>query len=109
MKATNRGETGLTLKQRPQDPMQIFDTLPAPVRIWLSKAVLPWSPASCRRIIWRAKARGECLDDILERLARAQEKTLLRHAKAPRAPKAPQPICVALTSKPSTTEIEKDL
>lgn len=58
--------------------MQAFDALPAPLRSWLSQAVLPWSPASCRKILRQARSRGEGLDDVLVRLDRAQQSTLAR-------------------------------
>jgi hypothetical protein len=58
--------------------MQAFDALPAPVRFWLSQAALPWSPASCRKILRKARTRGEGLDDVLARLDRAQQNTLAR-------------------------------
>lgn len=58
--------------------MQAFDALPAPVRTWLSQAALPWSPASCRKILRKARTHGEGLDDVLARLDRAQQNTLAR-------------------------------
>ncbi|MDO6588252.1 DUF6525 family protein [Salipiger sp. 1_MG-2023] len=76
--ATNRGATSLRTRRRHEDPMQAFDALPAPVRSWLSQAALPWSPASCRKILRKARARGESLEDVLARLDRAQQKTLAR-------------------------------
>ncbi|AVW89887.1 DUF6525 family protein [Celeribacter baekdonensis] len=78
MRATNRGTTGLKPKRRSEDPMRAYDNLPAPVRAWLSEATLPWSPASCRKIVRRAQARGEGLAQILARLDRAEQKTLAR-------------------------------
>ncbi|MCR9148293.1 MAG: DUF6525 family protein [Rhodobacteraceae bacterium] len=74
----NLGATSLRKRRRDENPMQAYDALPAPVRSWLSQATLPWSPASCRRILRRARARGESLDAVLARLERAQEKTLAR-------------------------------
>ncbi len=82
MKATNLGQTGLKLKWRAEDPMRIYDALPAPLRLWLSDAAMPWSPASCRKIWQQAKARGECLDQVLARLDRAEQKTLARKRSA---------------------------
>lgn len=78
MTATNRGATSLRTRRRNEDPMQAFDALPAPVRSWLSQAALPWSPASCRKILRKARTRGEGLDDVLARLDRAQQNTLAR-------------------------------
>jgi hypothetical protein len=78
MTATNRGATSLRTRRRNDDPMQAFDALPASVRSWLSQAALPWSPASCRKILQQAQARGEDLEAVLARLDRAQQKTLAR-------------------------------
>lgn len=75
---SNLGTTGLPKRRRTGNPMQTYDTLPAPVRSWLSEAALPWSPASCKRILRRAQARGESLDAVLLRLERAQQTTLAR-------------------------------
>lgn len=82
MTATNRGATSLRTIRRNEDPMQAFDALPAPVRSWLSQASLPWSPASCRKILRKARTRGEGLDDVLARLDRAQKNTLARDRSA---------------------------
>ena len=49
-----------------------------PLRTWMAQAVLPWSPASGRRIWVRARAEGTSPDDILDRLDRAEQKTLSR-------------------------------
>lgn len=78
MRDSNRGQTGLKLKRRAEDPMQAYDALPAPVRHWLSLAVMPWSPASCRRVLRNAKARGEDMEQVLARLDQAERQTLAR-------------------------------
>lgn len=70
--------TSLRRRRRSADPMQAYDDLPYPLRAWLAKAALPWSPASCRRIWAKARAEGESPDDILDRLDRAEQKTLSR-------------------------------
>ena len=84
----NLGETRLARRRARSDPMRAFDALPAPLRRWLAEAALPWSPASCRRIWQRARARGEAIDTILARLDRAEARTLSRdmplHAVATR-------------------------
>jgi hypothetical protein len=77
-RASNRGATSLRKRRRNEDPMQAFDALPAPVRAWLSQAALPWSPASCRKIVQQAQARGEGVEEVLARLDRAQQNTLAR-------------------------------
>lgn len=78
MSYTNRGANSLRTRRRNEDPMQAFDALPAPIRSWLSEAVLPWSPASCRKILRQARACGEGLDGAIARLDRAQQRTLSR-------------------------------
>ncbi|WP_375186418.1 DUF6525 family protein [Pseudooceanicola sp.] len=70
--------TSLRRRRRPADPMQAYDALPRPLRAWLAKAALPWSPACCRRIWAKARAAGASPDDILDRLDRAEQKTLSR-------------------------------
>jgi len=72
----NRGQTNLKLKRRAEDPMRAYDALPPQLRRWMAQAVLPWSPASCRRIWLRARAKGEPIEAVLARLDRAQAKTL---------------------------------
>lgn len=61
------------------DPMRAYDRLPAPLRAWLARASLPWSPASARRIWDRAlaAARGDTAA-ALAALARAERRTLAR-------------------------------
>ncbi|QFT59532.1 hypothetical protein FIU94_11925 [Sulfitobacter sp. THAF37] len=65
-------------RRRRTDPMQAYDALPRPLRAWMAQAALPWSPASCRRIWAKARSEGERADDILARLARAEQKALSR-------------------------------
>lgn len=78
MRACNRGQTGLKVRRRSEDPMQAYDALPRPVRNWLSEAAMPWSPASCRRILRSAKARGEGMEAVLARLEQAERQTLAK-------------------------------
>lgn len=77
-RTSNLGVTRLTRRRRAQDPMRAFDSLPPPLRRWLSEAALPWSPASCRRIWKRAQSRGESIESALARLDHAQHQTLAR-------------------------------
>lgn len=78
----NLGSTTLRRKKRADDPMRTYDTLPAPVRRWLSQAALPWSPASARRIWARACASGQSTQDALQALSRAEARTLARDRNA---------------------------
>ncbi|MBT6533908.1 MAG: hypothetical protein HOM03_13205, partial [Marinovum sp.] len=45
---------------------------------WLSKATLPWSPASARRIWSKSLARGLTPEDTLLSLSQAEARTLAR-------------------------------
>ena len=81
---TRNLSTTLRRRRRP-DPMQAFASLPRPLRTWMAQAVLPWSPASGRRIWVRARAEGTSPDDILDRLDRAEQKTLARDRLSPAA------------------------
>lgn len=74
----NLGRTSLRRKRRSVDPMQSYDALPAPLRIWLSQAALPWSPASAQRIWKRALANGQSIQEALNALARSEAQTLAR-------------------------------
>ena len=81
-----RRNVSTTLRRRRRtDPMQAYDALPRPLRAWMAQAVLPWSPASCRRIWAKARAEGACPDDILDRLDRAERMTLSRDRLSPTA------------------------
>ncbi|WP_330451182.1 DUF6525 family protein [Paracoccus marcusii] len=45
-RCANLGRTAQRQRRRTRDSMAAFDALPAPLRAWLSRAALPWSPAS---------------------------------------------------------------
>ena len=74
----NLGATSLRRKRRSADPMQSYDALPEPLRIWLSQAALPWSPTSAQRIWRRARENGQSMQDALHALFSAEERTLAR-------------------------------
>jgi hypothetical protein len=74
----NLGNTSLRRKRRARDPMHVYDTLPTPLRQWLSQAALPLSPASARKIWARAQAKGLDTDTALDVLKRAEINTLAR-------------------------------
>ena len=75
---TTLGETALRRSRRASAPLRRYDALPAPLRRGMSEAALPWSPASAEKL-WR-QARREGLDEAqaLDKLARAEAKTLSR-------------------------------
>ncbi len=85
----NLGQTSLRRKQRSTDPMEIYDTLPAPLRHWLSQAALPWSPTSARKIWKRAQAKGLDADAALAVLCQAETRTLARDKYTNRSPVHP--------------------
>lgn len=74
----NLGQTSLRRKRRAGDPMDAFDDLPAPVRQWVARAALPWSPTSVRRIWSKSRAKGMSDDEALQSLAQAEACTLAR-------------------------------
>lgn len=78
----NLGKTSLRRRRRSDDPMRSYDALPAPLRQWLSQAVLPWSPTSARKIWTRAQAEGLSADEVLSLLCRAETNTLAREKRA---------------------------
>lgn len=58
-------------------PMAAHDALPAPLRLWLKGAVLPWSAESARRI-WEREVRRSGVAGALRRLAEVEAATLAR-------------------------------
>jgi len=74
----NLGQCSLRRKRRKGDPMDAFDSLPAPVRQWVAQAALPWSPTSVRRIWSKSRAKGLSDDEALLSLAQAEARTLAR-------------------------------
>ncbi|MEP2891846.1 DUF6525 family protein [Tateyamaria sp.] len=78
----NLGQTSLRRRRRPVDPMHAYDSLPTPLRQWLSQAALPWSPASAGKIWTRAQAKGLSADDALALLSRSEAQTLARDKRA---------------------------
>lgn len=78
----NLGATSLRRKRKSGDPMRSFDSLPAPLRRWLSQAALPWSPESARRLWNQSIARGLSPEDALSVLSHAEARTLARDRHA---------------------------
>lgn len=74
----NLGQTSLQRRRRARNPMDAYDGLPAPLRQWLSQAILPWSPTSVRRIWVKSLAKGMSQQETLLSLSRAEAKTLAR-------------------------------
>jgi hypothetical protein len=58
MAMSGNQRTDLRLSKARRDNMADYDALPAPLRVWLSEARLPWSPASARRAWRRALIRS---------------------------------------------------
>lgn len=78
----NLGQSSLRRKRRSSDPMLEYDSLPAPLRQWLSEAALPWSPSSVRRIWSKSKAKGLTTEETLLSLNQAEARTLARDRHA---------------------------
>ncbi|MEL6240542.1 MAG: DUF6525 family protein [Pseudomonadota bacterium] len=74
----NLGQSSLRLKRRSSDPMNDFDSLPAPVRQWVAQAALPWSPTSVRRIWSKSRAKGLSAEEALLSLHDAEVRALAR-------------------------------
>ncbi len=70
------------MRRRCEDPMAAYDRLPPDLRKWLREAKLPWSPKSCRAIWTKAIRQGLSAEDALDRLDRAELRTLQREGKA---------------------------
>ena len=63
--------------------MRAHDRLPAPLRLWLKGAALPWSAASARRI-WEREVKRSGVAGALQRLAAVEAATLAREQRAAR-------------------------
>jgi hypothetical protein len=85
-RASNLGATRLRRRKRAEDPMRAFDALPLPLRRWMAEAAMPWSPASCRRLWRRARAKGAPVEAILAMLDHAEAKRLGHEGLAGTAP-----------------------
>ena len=72
----NIGETNLRRRKRVGNSMYEFDQLPEPLRKWLSKAILPWSPFSVRRGWHRSITKGLSSQEALGVLDKTEECTL---------------------------------
>jgi hypothetical protein len=72
----NLGETNLRRRRRIGNPMHEFDQLPKPLRKWLSKAILPWSPASVRRVWNKSINKGLSFQEVLGVLDETEECTM---------------------------------
>ncbi len=61
--------------------MRAHDRLPAPLRLWLKGAALPWSAKSAQRI-WEREVRRSGIEGALQRLAEVEAATLARENAA---------------------------
>jgi len=57
--------------------MRAHDALPAPLRLWVKEAALPWSATSARRV-WEREVRRSGVEGALRRLAEVEAATLAR-------------------------------
>lgn len=74
----NLGQTSLRGKSRTGNIMRSFDQLPKPLRLWLTNAALPWSPASAKKIWKKSMSDGLNVDEALARLTQAEQRSLAR-------------------------------
>jgi hypothetical protein len=74
----NLGSTTLKKRRRVADPMMTYDRLPQPLRSWLARAALPWSPKSFKRIWDKSRSNGLSVDDAIVVLTETEQKTLSR-------------------------------
>lgn len=78
-----QGNLRSTLRRRrsQRNPMRERDQLPKPLRLWLSEAALPWSPASLRRV-WVKALRQHGGDEgaALAELSQLEQRRLRRDA-----------------------------
>jgi hypothetical protein len=72
----NLGEINLCRRRRVGNPMHEFDQLPKPLRKWLSKAILPWSPASVRRVWYNSINKSLSFQEVLGVLDKTKECTI---------------------------------
>lgn len=69
--------TRLPRRRRAIDPMAEFDRLPAPLRHWAARAVLPWSARSLQRAWAKAlKASHGCEKRAMDIMTRLEHHTL---------------------------------
>lgn len=74
----NLGATTIRMKARQADPMRAYDALPPELRMWVSQAALPWSPASCLKLWRKALRQTGCPKAALTRLSQAEAAMLAR-------------------------------
>tara|TARA_A100001011_G_scaffold277579_1_gene287309 strand:- start:43 stop:306 length:264 start_codon:yes stop_codon:yes gene_type:complete len=72
----NLGEINLRRRRRVGNPMHEFDQLPKPLRKWLSKTILPWSPLSVLRVWHKSISKGLSLQEVLCVLDKTEESTM---------------------------------
>lgn len=86
---SNLGATSLKRRRRNGDSMRAYDSLPPPLRNWLAEAILPWSPASCRRVWIKVRQEGHDMEEALQVLQDAEQRTLDREKSNLLRPKLP--------------------
>lgn len=78
---SNRGYTSLKRRRRSVDGMRDYDRLPAPLRIWLASAILPWRPRSVQRTYDRALARTRDAAEAMKELDRIEARLIAKDAR----------------------------
>jgi Family of unknown function (DUF6525) len=70
--------SSLARRQKRRDPMAVYDACPPPLRAWLQRAALPWTPWSALRVWHKAMRRGGDPARALARLEQAEAARLAR-------------------------------
>lgn len=76
MRGGNLGAVALPVRRRAASPMAEFDRLPPPLRRWLARAALPWSPRSVARTYARARAALGSEEAALAELDRIERRRI---------------------------------
>ena len=68
----NKGQTSLKKRHSAGNSMHDNDRLPPELRVWLSRAILPWRPNSVKAVYGKALQRTQTHDAALEELDRIE-------------------------------------
>lgn len=93
----NIGQTSLKSKRRCAHPMSEYDRLPANLRSWVARAVLPWRAQSVRLAYDRALARTGTVERALRELDSIQARLIAKDSALVWGPEHPQATADAKT------------
>lgn len=72
--------TSMKTRRRRGSRMQVYDTLPPDLRLWLASACLPWSPESALKI-WRRANGSQKPEAAISQLNAIERAMLARDAR----------------------------